>query len=215
MSLALSNLVLKTKLKLSCPRKCLLYVLAHHANDNRGLLCFPSIETLSQETSSCRRQVINDLNYLQEVRIIKKEKIGKNNYYIINEDILKNGNMDKSEPIIGACGAPEEEMIGARHSKTGASHSMIGARHSKTGACGAPNNKDINIIKKDITKNFLENEKRREENHISTIVANPDTLANLNQKKERPTDEAKQNARKCLEEAMKKIHEGALKKNET
>jgi len=216
MSNRFTHLIYQTSLKLGRGGRTVLLCLAYHANDKKNLLCYPSIETLARETEMSPRQVIRVIADLQKIDILRKETHGRNNYYFINEQRLRDNQSYPQASKIGDMVSPIEDSIGDIPASIHDIPAEIGDIPARIGDMMSPNIlNNIKDIKKDITKNFLENEKRREENHISTIVANPDTLANLNQKKERPTDEAKQNARKCLEEAMKKIHEGALKKNET
>src|SRR5882757_3967998 len=171
MSIPLFNLVLKTNLKLSPSRRHILSLLAYHANDNKDLLCCPSIETLSHETGWSSRQIIRDLKYLHETGIIKKERQWKNNYYVINEDILKNETSDKNYTISHDPRSPEEDLSrdprscesklsGDCEVSSGDCEVSSGDTQVSSGDCGSPYNIYNYNIKKNITENFLENEKK-------------------------------------------------------
>ncbi len=186
MSTRLTHLVYQSKVKLGRSGRAILLCLAHHANDKKNLLCYPSIGTLAIETEMSVRQVIRAIIALQKIGALRKETHGRNNYYFIIEEALKGNKSYPQIPEIGDTMSPIDDSIGDIPAQIGDILSLIGDIPAQIGDTMSPNNKDIKYIKKDITENFFENEKKREENRLSPlspIRANPETLEDFNQKK--------------------------------
>jgi hypothetical protein len=207
MSFRLVHLVYQTKLKLGRSGRAILVCLAYHANDNKGLLCYPSLETLATETEMSVRQVIRVISSLQKIGILKKQIHGRNNYYFINERALNDNKSYPQAEEIGDTMSPIGNSIGDIPAQIGDIPASTHDIPAQIGDTMSPNrlnnikdiNKDINI--REIFLNEKEEKERKETdiNHISTIEAPSEILVILNQPKNTPTE----NGRRYYEESMK------------
>jgi len=79
------------------------YALCRHANDDRE--CWPSLQTMADETGMSRRQAIREVDRLVEIGLIKKESRTNDqhgdpdsNLYIIVDPARQRGGSDRESP---------------------------------------------------------------------------------------------------------------------